>query len=261
MALPAQETGDADHANHLAALTRGLAILTAFGPDRTQSTLSEFARLLDLPKGTVRRSLYTLVQLGYLETRDRYFVLAPKVLQLTKSYLTADPIAALYQPASERVLAEVGSFCTVAVLSGDDIMMVARAVPTNWLSTNYGSEYRVPAFCSALGRVLLAGLSDADLASFIERLDPVALTPHTVTTKTTIHAAILSVRRDGYCFIDQEAELGFRSVAVPVKRYNGTTVAAINIGARVEAVPQATMTGIYRDILSREASLMQRQLT
>jgi len=260
-AMPDIMPEGSEGAGYLAALARGLTVLTAFGPNKLDLTLSDAAQLLQLPKGTARRTLYTLTCLGYLEAKGSHYTLAPKVLNLARAYLTADPIAALYQPACERILGEVDTLCTVAVLDGEDIMMVARAVPTDWLSTNYGSEYRVPAFCSALGRVLLAGLPDPALNDFIDRLTPVAQTSHTVTFKPAIHEAILSVRRDGYCFIDQEAEQGFRSVAVPIKRYNGTTVAAINIGARIEAVPKETMLKAYRELLTGEAARMRSQLT
>ena len=100
---------------YVEALARGLRVLEAFGRDRRQLTLSDAARAVDLPRASVRRTLHTLVQLGYAETDGRMFRLTPRVLTLAGSYLLSNPLSEILQPAVERISAEVKEACSTAV--------------------------------------------------------------------------------------------------------------------------------------------------
>jgi IclR family pca regulon transcriptional regulator len=244
----------------LEALARGIAVITAFDAERRQMTLSDVARVVDLPRATVRRALHTLSCLGYLETDGRLFKLTPKILTLAAAYLTADAVSTVLQPTCERLAKRVGESCTAAVLDGPDAVMIARAAPTRLVPVGIGLGYRVPAFCSALGRVLWAALDDTALDAALARLDPTALTPRTITDKRALRAIIVKVREQGFAFGDEEAELGFRSVAVPVRRYDGVIVAAMNIGARVERASPETMLGTHLPLLRDTAAALAPQL-
>ena len=138
--------------------------------------------------------------------------------------------------------------------------MIAHASPPRFIDIGPGVGFRLPAFCTSLGRVLLAALPDASLDGFLERLDPNQVTPQTVADKDRLREAILAVRREGFAFADQEAELGFRSIAVPVKRYDGVTVAALNLGARIERASPALMRDIFLPRLLKEADELAEQL-
>jgi IclR family pca regulon transcriptional regulator len=241
----------------LEALARGIKVLTAFSDQRRQMTLADMARAVDLPRATVRRSLYTLGRLGYVETDGRLFRLAPKVLELATVYLRANGASAVLQPCCERIAAAVQDACSAAVLDGEEVVMIAHAAPVRLIAVGAGIGFRLPAFCTSLGRVLLAALPDAGLDDFIARLAPDAVTSHTIIDKVRLRAAVLDVRRTGYAFVDQEAELGFRSVSVPVRRHDGTTVAALNIGTRIERASPETMTGPFLAMLRDAAAAAQ----
>ncbi len=242
------------------ALARGLTILGAFDNDRRQLSLSDVAALVDLPRATARRALNTLLALGYVECERRLFKLTPRVLTLAGAYLSSNPATTVLQPACERICREVHESCTVAVLDGDDAVMICRALPDQAMPVGLGIGYRLPACSSALGRALLCGLADADLDAWLARLTPTAQTPFTLLEKPQIRAAILQARSDGFSYVDQEAEFGFRSIAVPLHRYDGAPVAALNIGARVERASAEQMRGAFLDILRREANDLSRQL-
>src|ERR1044072_1758294 len=109
----------------LEALARGLRVIEAFGRDRRQLTLSDAARAVDLPRASVRRTLHTLVQLGYAETDGRMFRLTPRVLTLAGSYLLSNPLSEILQPAIERISAEVEEAGSTAVPEGDDGVLTA----------------------------------------------------------------------------------------------------------------------------------------
>jgi IclR family pca regulon transcriptional regulator len=242
----AEKRRDSDYGpDFLESLARGLKIMTAFDAERRQMSLSDIARIVGLPRATVRRALHTLNCLGYLETDGRLFRLTPRILTLAAAYLTSNAVSVVLQPMCERLCREVGESCTAGVLDGAEIVMVARAVPSQLLAVGAGIGYRIPAFCSALGRVLLGALDDEALDDYLDRLEPAAVTEHTVTDKRRLRELILRAREQGFALGDQEVELGFRSVAVPVKRFDGTTIVAMNIGARVEQASTETLMGVY----------------
>jgi IclR family pca regulon transcriptional regulator len=250
----------ADGADFLESLARGLGVLLAFNGARRQMTLSEAARATGLPKATVRRSLHTLLALGFVESDGALFRLTPKVLTLASAYLTSNAISTVVQPVCERLSMQVREACSVAVLDRDEVVMVAHASPPRFIAVAPGVGFRLPAYCTSLGRVLLAALPDAAREQYLERLDPVAQTRQTVTAKERLRAAILAARSQGFAFVDQEAEDGFRSVSVPLKRYDGMTVAALNIGARIERATVETMLATYLPLLRAEAETLAPQL-
>ena len=165
------------------ALARGLGVISAFDEQRRQMTLSDVARAVDLPRATVRRSLATLVSLGYLEADGRLFRLTPRILKLAIAYLSSDPVPSILQPVCERLCRQVGASCSVAVIDGDEAVMIARAVPARPASVGLGVGYRLPVFCSALGRVLASAMPDAELDAFLAQLKPVRFTRQTVVVQ------------------------------------------------------------------------------
>ena len=240
--------------DHSEALARGLQIMTVFDGTHRSLTLSEVAVAVDLPRATARRALLTLVSLGYVAAEGRQFRLTPRVLRLASAYLTANLVSTLLQPACDRIARVVGESCSAAVLESGEAVMIARALPLQLMPAGAGIGYRLPAYCSALGRVLLAALPEAALAAYLDRTPLVAATPHTLTSRTAVEAAIAAVQEKGFSYVDQEAEPGFRSIAVPLRRFDGVVVAALNIGARVEQVGRAEMLGRHLQTLQSEAA-------
>lgn len=249
-----------DRADFLEALARGLSVMMAFNGERRQMTLSDVARATDLPKATVRRALHTLLSLGFVESDGSLFRMTPKVLTLATAYLASNSVSTVVQPLCERLSAQVREACSVAVLDRDEVVMVAHASPPRFIDVAPGVGFRLPAYCTSLGRVLLAALPEDALAAYLAQLDPAPQTSYTLTDKQRLRDTILAVRSNGFSFVDQEAELGFRSVSVPLKRYDGVTVAALNIGARIERASVETMLGSHLPLLRTEAEKLHPQL-
>lgn len=244
----------------LEALARGLNILTAFDAEKRQMTLSDVARVVDLPRATVRRALYTLEQLGYLESDGRLFRLTPRVLHLAGAYLGSSGNATALQQTCDALCRDVDEACSAAVLDGESVVMVAHASPPRFLSSAPGIGFRVPAFCSALGRVLIAGMDDALRDAYLDKLHLSPLTPKTVTDKTELTKIVEKATRDGYALSDQEAELGFRSLAVPVRRFDGRVVAALNVGVRIERASPKQMKEAFLPALLNAAEDLREQV-
>lgn len=162
--------------DHSEALARGLQIMAAFNAGRPTQTLSELAAHVGLPRATARRALLTLVALGYVRADGRSFSLTPRVLRLAAAYLTSNAVSTLLQPACDRIAQRVGESCTAAVLQDDEVVMVARALPLQVVPVGAGIGFRLPAYCTALGRVLLAAQPPEAQAAYLDRVPLTALT-------------------------------------------------------------------------------------
>lgn len=239
------------------ALARGLSVINLFGPDTPALSLAEAARRLALPRATVRRALITLVALGFAEERDRRFRLTPKVLGLASAYLGSSFASTLFQPACTALSAQHGETFSLAVLDGDDAVMVAYATPRR-LYDGGGIGLRMPAFCSAVGRVLLSGGSPEERDAYLKRLTPLQVTRHTVIDKAALRRILNQVEQDGYALASEEAEEGFRSLAVPIVHPSGVARYALNIG-RVASAPADDLNR-FLPILKDAARELQTQL-
>jgi len=255
-----QRVAESTSPEFLEALARGLRVIQSFDRDRKQLSLSDVARLVDLPRASVRRTLHTLVQLGFAETDGKLFRLTPRVLTLAGAYLLSNPIASILQPALERLSADINESCSAAVLDGDDVVMIVHASPTRVLPLSAQVGLRIPAFASSLGRILLAGLADPDLDAFLARIEPQKLTDRTTTDKEQLKRAILKARGDGYSLVDREVEVGFRSISVALQRLDGKTIAALNIGIHSERGTPEMMQQVFLPKLRSLASELQHQL-
>jgi IclR family pca regulon transcriptional regulator len=211
-------------------------VITAFGPDTPEMTLSEVARETGLTRAGARRFLLTLVDLGFVRFDGKRFRLAPKVLSLGYAYLSSLSLPGIAEPHLEWLVGETHESSSMSVLDGGDIVYVAR-VPTSRIMTvaiNVGTRF--PAYATSMGRVLLAGLDDAALASYLAQVVIDPLTAYTVTSADQLRAKVLEVRRLGYGLVDQELEPGLRSLAAPVRNKAGRVVAAVNVSSHVSRI-------------------------
>ena len=218
------------------ALARGIEVLDACGRNEAGVTLADAARLTGLSRATVRRSLLTLSAMGYVAADGRVFTQTAKVLTLAGSNLRAMKLARLAQPVLDRISRTLGESCSLATLDGDEIIYVARAETRRIISVDLSVGSRLPAFCTSMGRVLLAGLPPDELQLRLAQLRPEKLTDRTVTDPAALLQILRRVREDGFCVVDQELEPGLRSVGVPVRAADGKTVAAINVSTQVSRV-------------------------
>lgn len=213
----------------LQSLERGLAVIAAFSREHPRMTLSEVARLTGLTPATARRILLTLEELGFVRCEDRRFELTPRVLSLGWAYLSSLDLWEIAQPVMQDVAARAGETCTAATLDRPDIVVVARASTRRILTMNLQVGGRLPAHATAMGRVLLADLPEAELEAFLAAgaLEP--LTEHTRHTPAELRRELARVRRQGWSLVDEELEIGLRSVAAPIRGSDGRAFAALNL--------------------------------
>jgi IclR family transcriptional regulator, pca regulon regulatory protein len=214
-------------------LERGLAVIRAFDGDHAELSLSDVARTTGLPRAAARRFLLTLVDLGYVRTDGKLFALRPRILELGYAYLSSIALPDVAQPHMEALVARVHESCSLSVLDNGDIIYVAR-VPTRRIMTvaiNVGTRF--PAYATSMGRVLLAGLSREDQDDYLAAADLRPLTPKTIHEAGKLRTALDRVASAGFAMVDQELEVGLRSIAVPVHDADGSVVAALNVSMHV----------------------------
>jgi IclR family pca regulon transcriptional regulator len=232
-------TGDPDF---MTSLARGLAVIQAFSQKKRQLTISQVSAKTGFSRAAVRRCLYTLAKLGFAGSDDnRHFYLRPRVLALGHSYISSMPLATAAQPILEHFSRLMHESCSIATLDGLDIVYVARANVTRIMAIDLGVGSRLPAFCTSMGRVLLAHLPPDELESFLARIQFTRYTERTIVTVDKLRPVLRLVLRNGYSIVDQELELGLRSMAVPIQNPSGKVVAAVNVGAHAQRVSNQDM--------------------
>jgi IclR family transcriptional regulator, pca regulon regulatory protein len=255
-----REKGSERATDIVESLDRGLRLLQAFGAAGGAMTLSDVARIADLPRATARRILFTLQRGGFVDSDGKLFRLTPQVLTLAASYLRSDQLVTVLQPVLDEISAAALEISSLAVLDGDHVVFIARASPTRIFTGGVDIGYRLPAFCTAVGRVLLGRFDDATLKVKLGTTKREALTPQTITDPKRLLAAIVGDRTRGYALVDREAEPHFRSIAVPVLRYDDSIVAAINIGAHVDRISTEEMIKRFLPLLQQGATSVRAQL-
>jgi IclR family transcriptional regulator, pca regulon regulatory protein len=253
--------------DYVQSLHRGLTVIRVFDSGHASMTLSEVAARAHLSRAVARRLLLTLEYLGYVARRGRQFALSPRILELGFSYLSSLDVAMLAQPHMEEVSRRIDESCSLAVLDEHDIVYVQRVAVRKVMTITLAIGARLPAFCTSMGRVLLAGLAEEALERWLRGLKPTAFTRFTLTERGALRAAVERVLAQGYAYVEQELQEGLCSMAVPVRDDHGQTVAALNagmpfrVGARAHAlktvlpVLRAAARDIERSLAAQPAAL------
>lgn len=241
------------------AFAKGLKVLECFGAERPRLAIAEVAARTGYDRATARRSLLTLHELGYADYDGKFFSLTPRVLRLGLGALTALELPQIVQPWLDQLSEQIGQSCSVSILDETEIVYVARAALRRVMSIGLMPGSRLPAHCTSMGRVLLAALPEAGARSVIEASDLAPRTVHSLTHPGEILSEIAKVRTQGYAVIDQEVELGLRSLAVPLANAAGRTVAALNTGMAVGQAPD-DIAGAYLPALLKVQEGLRRVL-
>ncbi len=213
----------------VAGLEKGLAVIEAFDQERPRLTISEVAERTGLTRAAARRYLLTLTHLGFVHQERKMFALAPRVLRLAQSYLHSARLPRVVQPALIELANSLKEASAASVLDDADIICIAATSAGRNVSATLQAGIRVPAYCTANGRVLVAAMPESQADAWLAHQTLRALTPHTITRPERLRAELQRTRERGYATVDQEMELDMRAVSVPLTNWRGDTVAAINL--------------------------------
>ncbi len=241
-------------------LAKGLLAIETFTADRPRQSIAEVSAGSGLDRATARRCLLTLAHLGYADYDGKYFTLTPRILRLGTACLATMPLPQMVQPLLDRLSDELGESSSVSILDGGEIVYVARAAQRKVMSIALMPGSRLPAFCTSMGRVMLAALPEAEARALLEAEKPVARTRYTMTDVGSILAELAKVRAQGYALIDQEVELGLRSIAVPLLNARGATIAALNIGVPATQTNVEELARLYLPALKQVQAELRAML-
>lgn len=252
---------DSADRSFVASLQKGLDVLTSFSHAHSKLTLSEVARLTGATPASARRSLLTLHRLGYLAHDGKLFWLLPKVLLVANAYLSSRPTPALVQPLLDSLAERTRESASVAKLLDEHALIIARSTARQSLTVGLRVGSRLPVYCSATGRVLLAGLPPAEAARRVRAMRIAPLTPRTLTAATQVLAQVDFCRTEGYAVCDGELELGVRSIAVPLLNRAAETVAALSIVVRADRMAMDDIKRTFLPALRKAQLRLRNQLS
>jgi IclR family pca regulon transcriptional regulator len=251
-----------DDPDFVTALARGIAVMQALADKRRRMSIAQVSHITGIPRAAARRSLHTLVKLGFVaQDEARRFHLRPRVLSLGHAYLSATPLAVLAQPVLDRLGEELGEACSLAVLDGEDIVYLARSSSSPLMSPALNVGRRLPAYCTSIGRLLLARLPAEELDSYLSNGKFYAYTSQTLTDAADLAQALAKVREDGFAYSKEQLEPRICSMAVPVRDIAGQTVAGINVILQDRLISEKAMVAKFLEPMTRAARELGALLT
>ena len=254
------EKADSDR-DFMTSLARGLAVMQAFSQAGQQLTVSHISQQTGISRAAVRRCLHTLNELGFAGTYDRkQFFLRPKVLTLGQAYFSSNPLARVAQPVLDRVSRLLAESCSVATLQDQEVFYIARAAVSRIMSIDLYVGARLPAYCTSMGRVLLAYLSERQLQAYLSRATLARHTDRTVVSIAKLKDILEEVRRSGHAIVDQELEIGLRSLAIPIRNARGEVIAAMNVGCHAQRIGLRDMQTTFLRALREAAREIEAML-
>jgi IclR family pca regulon transcriptional regulator len=252
--------------SHSQSLERGLAILSAFRSGTPVLGVSELSREVGLSRSTAHRYIATLATLGYLDQDpvSRKYRLGPRVLDLGFSAINSMDLREVAAPHLQALSDETGHTVNMAVLDGADIVYIERCRTSQRgqrdidLNLHVGS--RLPAYCTSMGKVLLAGLSEDEQRAVLDRVDFDQRGPNTLTGRDELLRELAHVARVGLAMNNEELAYGLRSIAAPVTSGSGDVVAAINLAVHRTMLSLDALVAHLGPPLKRTAAAISSRL-
>ncbi|MER8409089.1 helix-turn-helix domain-containing protein [Mesorhizobium sp. M1307] len=244
----------------MGSLAKGLKVVEAFTAETPRLSISQASEIAGLDRATTRRCLLTLAELGYCAYDGKFFTVTPRVLRLGTGCFAAMPLPRIVQPFLDLLSEEIGQSTSVSILDETEIVYIARAAQRRVMSITLMPGSRLPAYCTSLGRVLLAAAGEGTALRLLQASQLVARTEYTVTNIDALMVEIAKVSERGFASINQEVEIGLCSLAVPLKAANGRTLAALNVGLAAGKTSMAEIERMYLPPLLRTESELRQSL-
>jgi IclR family pca regulon transcriptional regulator len=241
-------------------IAHGLNVIKAFDAEHSQLTLSQVAERTGMPRAGARRYLLTLVHLGYVRQHDRLFSLLPKVLELGYAYLSSVQLSTIAQPYLETIRDQIDETVALAVLDDGFVVHIARANSKKLIAPTLTIGRRFPAIYTSTGRIMIAMKTDLEIDEIIKASVLSPPTHLSLKSKKDIRSALTTARKNKYAIVDQENEIGVRTLAVPVFSRSGDAVASINVLTNIATVTSKQALRQFLPLLQAAALDMQKTL-
>lgn len=234
------------------AVIRALDVLELF-LERPELSAREVIERLDLPRTTVHELLVTLEARGYLTSvpgQPVRYRLGMPLFQLGAAFAGRLDLVREAESVARDVAAKCDEAVHVAVLDGADVIYLVKVDSTHPVRMVSAVGRRLPAHCTAVGKVLLSALGDADLDAVLKKGDLRGMTANSVTDPERLRAELSDVRARGVAVDVGESDIAMRCVAAAVRDYSGAAVAAMSLSApiiRWTEETQVAWTSLVRD--------------
>ena len=215
--------------DYVVSLEKGLLVLKMFNQNKMKYTLSETAAALEMTRATARRFLKTLEVLGYLESDSKYYWLTPKVLDLSKAFLTSDSFYKICQFYVKQLALKTNETSFICVKKEYSSVVISCETVQRKMQVNIQLGDIEPLWCSASGRVFLSSMSREDIDKYIKNLDFACGGELAITHPDSLIKELKKVKDQGYCFVNQEQEKSLVSLSVPLRNFQGELIGTLNI--------------------------------
>jgi len=251
------ETTPSKESGRLGALGHGLAVLDMFDMDRQKITGAEIARHLGIHKSTASRIASNLVLSGYLvpATNGSGFRLSGKLSRLGAIASADTHLTTLSRDHVQALVDDVGETCHVGVLEGHEAVTVVLVDGSYSVRLHSWVGKRNDAHTTAMGKALLAGLSDATIDMLFPKKALPRRTEHTVATVAALKEQLAVIRRHGFALDNEELELGLRCIAAPIIDHSGSVVAALTIAGAASRLTMAKIDSYVAKIKACAAKI------
>jgi IclR family pca regulon transcriptional regulator len=239
-----RESGD-----FVKSFAKGLQIITLFSAEKPQVTLAEAAEQTGMTRAAARRFVLTLNELGYVKFDGRHFSLTPKILELGYSYLASLRYYSIIEPYLQEVTDKVQESTSAGVLDNTDVVYVARAASKRVLTITTSVGTRKPAYATSMGRVLLANLENEQLDEYMSKVKLERMTKYSITKESAFRKELEKVVKQGYSIIDQELEIGLRTIAIPLRSRLSKAEIGVNIAASASRVEVDDLVETFLPVL------------
>lgn len=245
----------------ISSLAKGLRVIECFGAETPKLSISDVSAKTGLDRATSRRCLLTLHKEGYADYDGKFFTLTHRALRLGMGAIASLQLPEIVQPWLDQLTEQIGQSCSVAILDGTEIVYLARAAQRRVMSIGLMPGSRLPAHSTSMGRILLGAQPIEKARSIVEASDLSPRSSYSLTDPDEIMERLELVRELGYAVVDQEVEIGLRSIAVPVLNVRGAVVAALNTGMAATHRDAEEMIEAYLPALLKVQAGIARVLT
>jgi IclR family pca regulon transcriptional regulator len=257
MHLNLEPRRDIEPEDLITGLEKGLHLLERMSTPPGRWTVSEAALLGGLSRASARRFLLTLAHVGYVETDGKHYWLTPRTLRVGEAYLSSSKLARTVHAVVERVGYLAQESASVGVLDADDVVYIARSSVARIVSITLRPGSRVPLYCTAGGRVLLAAMDAPACRARLAAAELKPLTPYTKTEVAQINKELALIRTRGYALVDQEFEVGMRTLSVPMYRAAGEVVGVLSLTSHAQRGDVEQLVTSQLPILLEAQSLLR----
>jgi len=223
----------------IGSLQRAIDIVDLFDQNRREMGVTEIARALDMPKSTVAGLVFTLEQNRYLSKNpeSRKYSLGYKLVERAGVFLGQMDLRRIAEPVLKTLRDTANESVNLAIRDGNHVTYIARMQGNNMLRMRSEIGKREWVHSTALGKVILADLPEAELSEFVKGYEFLRTTPKSITDPKKFIQELSLTKRRGYAIDDEENEIGGRCVAAVIRNYSGEAVAAMSLSVPIQRFP------------------------